>query len=111
MSFLSAVGHFFTGAAKDVQKVTDVIAPYAPLVSALPVIGGPFGMIFNAVVHVEQLVGEVARKGADKKAAVTQLVMLAYPNIDKQALSNAIDGLVKILNDLTQKVPAPPVTS
>lgn len=111
MSFLSAVGHFFQGAGRDIEKVTNVIQPYAPLISALPVIGGPFGMIFHYVLSVEQIVGDAAKKGSDKKAAVTQMVLLAYPSIDKAALGLAIDGIVKILNDLTKAVPAlPPPT-
>lgn len=105
MSFLSAVGHFFQTAGRDVVKVTNAVEPYVPLISSLPVIGGPFGMIFNTMVHVESLVGDIVGKGADKKAAVTQLVTLAYPTIDKAALSQAIDGMVKILNDLAKTVP------
>ncbi len=97
MSFLSAVGHFFAGAG----KVAAAADPYLQVASRLP-IGGPFGTIVNSVIQVEQLVGELGGKGSDKKAAVTQLVTLAYPNIDKAALSQAIDGIVKILNDLTK---------
>lgn len=111
MSFLSALGHAFQNIGHGAVKVTQAIEPYAPLISALPGVGGPFAMVFNTIVHAETLVGEVAKKGADKKAAVTQMVLLAYPTIDKAALGSAIDGIVKILNDLTKAVPAlPPPT-
>lgn len=109
MSFLSAVGHFFQAVGHDTVKVTQAIAPYAPAIATLPGVGGPFGFIFGTIVHVEQLVGEIAKKGADKKAAVTAMVLLAYPGIDKAALSSAIDGIVKILNDLTKAIPPTPV--
>lgn len=106
MSFLSALGHAFQNIGHGAVKVTQTVAPYAPLISALPGIGGPFGMIFNTIVHVESLVGEVAKKGSDKKLAVMQLVMLAYPGIDTIALGGIIDGIVKVLNDAQKSLPA-----
>ena len=98
MSFWSALGKVFTG----VNKVTTTMDPYLQVIGQLP-IGGQFGTIVDSIIHVEQLAGAISAKGADKKAAVTQLVTLAYPDIDKEALSAAIDGIVKILNDLAAK--------
>lgn len=113
MSFLSALGHGFQRLGQGAVRVTQAVEPLAPLLSALPGIGGPFGMIFSTIVHVEMLVGEVAKKGADKKAAVIMLVSLAYPGIDQVALGGIIDGIVKLLNDAKKSLPAlpPPVVA
>lgn len=100
MSFWSAVGRAFTG----VNKATTAIDPFLNVIGQLP-IGGPFGTIVSNIIHVEQLAGAFTAKGADKKALVTQLVTLAYPTIDKEALSKAIDGIVTILNDLAKATP------
>ncbi len=113
MSFLSAVGHFFTG----VEKVTTTIDPFLQLASQAGPQGGKFQTIVGSIIHVEQLTTQVAGvvgNGVNKKAAVIQLVTLAYPDIDQAALSQAVDGIVKILkilNDLATAKPTPKPTS
>ncbi len=114
MSFLSSIGGFFSKVGHGiatvetgVQKVTDVIAPFAPFISGIPAIGGPFGLIFNLVVQAEQLVSANS-KGADKKAAVLAFVKLAYPNLNQEAMSADIDALVAILNRMAAEVEAAP---
>lgn len=107
MSFLSAVGHFLTTAGADVVKVTNAVQPYAGLIEQIPNFGGAFGLIFNSVVQVEKLAGEVSGKGADKFAAVRLLVMLAYPKIDPVVLERSINGLVAILNDIQRSLAVP----
>lgn len=107
MSFLSAVGGFFKGIGHGIDKATDIIAPFAPLIGTLPVIGGPFGLIFGLVTQAENLVSTDS-SGADKKAAVIAFVKLKYPKLDPALVSTEIDNLVGVLNRLAKAVDSAP---
>ena len=108
MSFLSALGGIFKKIGHGVDVVTDVIQPFAPIIGSLPVIGGPFGLIFGLVAQVENLVSTDS-SGAEKKAAVIAMVRLKYPKLDPVLVSTEIDNLVGILNRLAKAVePIPP---
>lgn len=95
MSFLSAVGHFLQGTA----KVANALEPFAPLIRQAP---GPAGLILDSIIQVEALAG--AGRGVDKKAAVLNLVSLAYPGINKEVLSKSVDSFVAGLNALAESL-------
>jgi len=105
MSFLSAVGGFFKQVGQGLDKGTDIIAPFAPIIGAIPGVGGPFGLIFGLITQVEQLVSTDS-SGAEKKAAVISFVRLKYPRLDQALISTEIDNLVGILNRLAKAVEA-----
>jgi hypothetical protein len=102
MSWLSVIGKIFTG----VQTATNAIAPVAPIIEAIPTVGGIFGVIFNTVVQVESLVPQPG-KGADvKKPVATTLINAQVPGLDQAQLSAAIDSLVAALNSMQKAAPA-----
>lgn len=103
MKFLSAIGGALKKVGQGVDKATDIIDPFAPFIGALPVIGGPFGMIFKLIADAERLATDST--GAQKKAAVLSFVRLAYPNLDIALVSVEIDNLVGILNRLAKATP------
>jgi len=108
MSFLSALGGILHKIGHGVEVATDAITPWAPLIGSLPVIGGPFGLIFGLITQAEHLVSTDS-SGADKKAAVIAFVKLKYPKLDPALVSTEIDNLVGILNRLAKAVePVPP---
>lgn len=106
MKFLSAIGGALKKVGQGVDKVTDIIDPLAPFIGVLPVIGGPFGMIFKLIADAENLATDST--GAQKKAAVLSFVKLAYPKLDVALASSEIDNLVGILNRLAKAMPHEP---
>lgn len=107
MSFLSV----FKSIGKVFGKVNAVVIPLEPVIAAIPVYGGAFDTIFNAIVGIESLfVGTVgaaaaggAGNGAAKKTAVTAIVnatVAAPASIPDTTLSTTIDQIVAALNQL-----------
>ena len=99
MSFL----HTLESIGGFIRKGTGIVAPFAPIVEAIPTIGPIFGTVFAAIVAVESIVPNGATlPGSAKKAAVTTLVQAAHPSVDSQGLSTGIDAIVSALNALHQ---------
>lgn len=103
MSFWAALGGGLKKVAAGIHVATDAIQPWAPLISAIPGIGGPFGAIFNLVVTVEDL-SEPATSGAERKAAVLAILKLKYPKLDIEKVGPLVDQQVTILNALAAAV-------
>jgi hypothetical protein len=94
LSILKSIGHA-------AQTVVADVAPFAPVIGAIPTVGPVFQTVFEAIVAVEQLIGSPGA-GAAKKAVVTQIVNANHPNVDAANLSASIDNVVQALNLLEQ---------
>lgn len=109
MSFLSAIGNFFRVLGHDVQSGTNFIQPFAPIIESIPAVGGPFGIVFNAVVALEKLIPQ-DKQGPVKKAAAVTIIQNQLPNITEEKITNSVNDLVKLLNDFSTMTTPPAVS-
>lgn len=90
ISVLKSIGHVVKTGVADIE-------PFAPVIAAIPVAGGPISAVIGAIGAVESLIPQPG-SGAAKKQAVTTVVNAAAPGIDPTALSSAIDQIVAAFN-------------
>jgi hypothetical protein len=101
LTILKGIGHVLQ------VGVTDV-APFAPLIGAVPVVGPIFTTVFQSIFAVEQIITP-ANSGAAKKAAAIQLINAVHPGLDPAALGAAIDAVVAALNSVEAAIGKLPV--
>lgn len=109
MSFLSVIGSI--GHVLGVG--TNAIAPFAPIISAIPGFGPIFNTALQSIVAVESII-TTANSGAVKKTAAMQLINAVHPGLDQAKLGEVIDGIVAGFNLIEQamsKLPAPVVAA
>lgn len=98
-SVLSKIGHV-------VMIGERTVAPLAPAIEAVPVVGTVFGIAFNAIALAEQLFSS-ANSGAKKKDLVVTVVNAVHPGLDQDKLGADIDALVAILNLMNKNSQSP----
>jgi hypothetical protein len=109
MSFLSVLKDIGKGA----EKVLSVAAPAASAVAGLIPGGSIISTILGSVVAAEHLV-TTPTSGADKKAIAVAIINAVHPGLNQTVVSDAIDGLVSVLNALAaaiDKTPANPLAN